>query len=102
MIEGEVGQHFAIQPQAFLAECVNEPRVAESFGPDGGIDTGNPEATVEAFFALAVAKGVAPTFFEYVFGDRINFGAGTDEAFCGFHDFPAASARGRVVRRTWH
>lgn len=102
MVERQVGQCFAVQADAFLAECMDEAAVAHALHAGGGVDPRDPQATVNAFFVFPVAEGILPAFFKGVFGDGVNFGTGAKKAAGGFHDFFPAGAAGRVVGCSWH
>ena len=102
MVEGQVGQRFAVQPDALLVERVDEPAVREAFHPGGGVDPRDPQATVAAFFEFAVAEGVLPAFFDGVFRYGVHLGASAEVAAGGLHDFFPARTAGRVVCCSWH
>ena len=62
---------------------MDETAVVDTHRANSGIDTGNPEATVNALFEFTVAVGVLPAFFERVFRYGVNFGTGAEVAACG-------------------
>jgi hypothetical protein len=102
VVERQIGQHLAVQTDAFSADGVDKTAVRDALGAGCGVDARNPQAAVQAFFELAVAVGVFPAFFEGVFGDGINLGPGAEVAACGQHDFFPARVAGRTVCCSWH
>ena len=102
MVECQVGQRFAVEANAFLAERMDEAAVAHAFHAGSGVNTRDPQAAIDAFFVFPVAKSVLPAFFKGVFSDGVNFGTGAKIAAGGFHDFFPAGAAGRIVGCSWH
>jgi hypothetical protein len=86
----------------FWAERVDKTAVAQAFHTRGGVDTGDPQPAVRAFFEFPVPEGVLPAFFEGIFCYRVHFGAGAEIAAGGFQNSSPAGAAGRIVGCSWH
>lgn len=97
VVEGEVGQHFAVDFDAALVDEAHELGVAQVVHACGSVDTLYPEGTEIAFFVLAVAVGVGEAFFPGVFGNGPYVAAAAVVASCEFEDFFAACAGSDVV-----
>lgn len=97
VVEGEVGEDFAVHFDAVFVEQTHQLRVAEVVHTGGSVDTLNPKSTEVAFFVFAVAIGVGKTFFPGVLGYGPYVTAAAKVASCEFEDFFAACARCDVV-----
>ena len=73
VVECQIGQGLAVEGDAFLCKGVDEAAVAQALHACGRVDTGDPQAAIEAFFEFPVAESVLPPFFDGVFGYRVNF-----------------------------
>lgn len=87
VVEGEVGENFAVDLDARLVDEAHEFAVAEVFLTGGCVDTLDPEGTEVALLVLAVAVGVGETFFPGVLGDGPHVAAATEIAAGEFQDF---------------
>ena len=92
VVEGKVGENFAVDLDARLVDEAHEFAVAEVFLTGGGVDTLDPEGTEVALLVLAVAVGVGETFFPGVLGDGPHVAAATEIAAGEFQDFLAFCA----------
>ena len=97
VVEGEVGEDFAVDFDAGLVDQTHELGVGKVFGAGGSVDTLNPTGAEVVFFVLAVAVGVGQTFFPSVFGNGPNVFAGAVVAAGEFQNFLATFARSDVV-----
>ena len=68
IVEGEVGEHLAVDLYACFVNETHELRVAEILHAGGGVDTLNPERTEVTLLVLTVAVGVGKTLFPSVLG----------------------------------
>lgn len=92
VVEGEVGEDFAVDFDTALVDKAHELGVAEVVHAGGGVDTLDPEGTEVALLVLAVAVGVGETFFPGVLGDGPHVAAATEIAAGEFQDFLAFCA----------
>ena len=69
IVEGEVGEHLAVDLYACFVNETHELRVAEILHAGGSVDTLDPEGTEVALLVLAVTVSVGKTFFPSVFGN---------------------------------
>ena len=97
VVEGEVGEDFAVHFDAALVDKTHELGVAEVVETGSGVDTLNPEGAEVTLFVLAVAISVGKTFFPGVFSYCPYVTAAAIVASCEFEDFFAACARCDVV-----
>ena len=97
VVEGEIGEDFAVDFDTALVDEAHELGVAEVVHAGGGVDTLDPDGTHVAFFVLAVAIGVGKTFFPGVLSDGPYIAAAAEVATGKFEDFLAAGARCNVV-----
>ncbi len=97
VVEGEVGEDFAVDFDTALVDKAHELGVAEVVHAGSSVDTLNPDGTHVAFFVLAVAVGVCETFFPGVLSDGPYIAAAAEVATGKFEDFLAAGARCNVV-----
>lgn len=97
VVEGEVGENFAVHFNAALVNEAHELGVAQVVHACSGVDTLNPESAEVSFVVLAVAVGVGKTFFPGVFSYGPYITAAAEVASSEFEDFFAASARSNVV-----
>ena len=97
VVEGEVGEDFAVHLDTALVDKSHELGVAEVVEASGSIDTLYPDGTHVAFFVLTVAISVCKTFFPGVFSDGPYIAAAAEVATGKFEDFLAACARCNVV-----
>ena len=97
IVEGEVGEDFAVDLDACFVEEAHQFGVAEVVQTSSGVDTLNPEGAEVAFFVFAIAVCVGETFFPSVFGNGPYVTAASEVAAGKFEDFFTACARGNVV-----
>ena len=97
VVEGEVGENFAVHLDAALVEKAHELRVAQVVHTCSSVDTLDPQGTEVAFFVFAIAVGVGKTFFPGVFSYCPYVTAAAIVASCEFEDFFAACALCDVV-----
>ena len=58
MVHGQVGQHLAVKPDAFLVHPAHKIGVGQPMLTHAGVDTLDPQAPEIAFFPSAVAVGI--------------------------------------------
>ena len=92
LIHGQVGQYLAIEADAFLAQQVNEGGIGQSFGADGGIDTGDPQCAVFPFLQFAADITILKALFQDVLGDGIYIFTFAVKTFGLFQDAFSAGA----------
>ncbi len=97
VVHGQVGQYLAVEVNAVGAEQVHELGVGDAVLTSAGIDAGDPEAAESAFFAAAVAIGIAHCFVHCIFGYGEDIFARTEIAFGGFKDFFAPAPGGNGI-----
>ena len=97
IVEGEVGEHLAVDLDACLVDKTHELAVAEVLQTGSCIDALNPESTEVALFVLAVAVGVGQTFFPGVFCYGPDVAAAAEVAAGEFEDFLTTCTRSDVV-----
>lgn len=97
VVEGEVGEDFAVDLDTGLVDKTHELGVAEVMLTGGGVDTLNPEGTEVAFFILTVTVCVGETFFPGILGYGPHVTAASEVAAGEFEDFFTTCARGNVI-----
>jgi len=97
VVHGQVGQYLAVEVNAVGAEQVDELGVGDAVLTSAGIDAGNPKTAESAFFAAAVAIGIAHCFVHCIFGYGKHITARTEIAFGGFEDFFAPAPGGNGI-----
>lgn len=97
VVHGQVGKYLAVEVNAVGSEQVHELGVGYAVEAGAGVDAGDPKAAESAFFAAAVAVGIAHCFVHSVFGYGVNFTACTEIAFGGFEDFFAPVPGGNSI-----
>lgn len=97
VVEGKVGEDFAVDLDASLVDESHELGVGEVLGACCGVDTLDPECAEVAFFVFAVAVGVCKAFFPGVFGYCPDVFAAAVVTAGEFQDFLTTGARGHVV-----
>ena len=92
IVEGEVGEHLAVDFDAGFVEQAHELGIAQVMHTGGGVATLNPQGAEVAFFVLAVAIGVGETLFPGVlcYGPYVT--AAAKVAASKFQDFFTTSA----------
>lgn len=83
-------------------QALDEARVGDSLGTDGGVDTLCPETAELAFAALAVAVFVLLRFTDGVLGVTEELRAETAEALGPQDRALAARTAGGRIGRSWH
>lgn len=97
VVEGEVGEDFAVDLDACLVDETHELGVAEVVHAGSGVDTLNPECAEIAFFVLTVTVCVSETLFPSVLGNGPYITAASEVAAGEFEDFFTTCAGGNVV-----
>ena len=77
VVEGEVGENFAVDLDAGLVDKPHELGVREILETGGSVDTLDPESAEIALLVLAVAVSVGETFFPGVLGNGPHIAAAT-------------------------
>ena len=77
IVDGEVGEHLAVDFDAGLVEAAHQLRVREAFEAGGSVDALNPQCAEVALLVAAVAEGVGQTFLPSVLGNGPDILAGT-------------------------
>lgn len=80
VIDGEVGEHFAVEGDACVLEPFHEAAVGEAVRTGGGVDALVPEFAEHAFARLAIAVGPVLGFHDGVLRVAEEFAAATAEA----------------------
>lgn len=97
VVEGEVGEHLAVDLDTSLMDEAHELAVGEILHAGSGVDTLNPESAEVALLVLAVAVGVGKTLFPGVLGYGPHIAAATEVSAGEFEDFLSASSRSYVI-----
>lgn len=92
VVEGEVGEDFAVDFDAGFVDEAHELGVGEVFHAGSCVDALDPEGAEVAFFVFAVAVGVGKTFFPGVFSDCPDVAAASEVAAGEFQNFFATCA----------
>ena len=92
LVHGEVGEHLAIEADAFLAQLVNKGGIGQAFCADGGIDTGDPQCAVFPFLQFAADITILKALFEDVLGDGVYIFTFAVKTFGLFQDAFSAGA----------
>lgn len=87
VVEGEVGQHLAVDLDASLVDEAHELGVAQVVHTGCGVDALDPQGAEVALLVLAVAVGVGETFLPSVLGDGPYITAASEVAAGKFEDF---------------
>ena len=69
LMNGKVGQHFAINLNTGFAQPVDKPAIWQTMHARGGIDTLDPQSAKIAFARAPVAIGILPRFGDRLFGN---------------------------------
>ena len=69
VVNGKVGQHFAINLNTGFAQPVDKPAIWQTVHARGGIDTLDPQSAKIAFARAPVAIGILPRFGDRLFGN---------------------------------
>ena len=92
LVHSQVGENLTVEADTLLGQLVDECRIGQTFGADGGVDTGDPKRAVFSFLELAANITVLKTFLQNVLGDGIYVFSFTVKSFCLFEDpFPACA-----------
>ena len=92
VVEGEVGEDFAVDLDSALVDETHELGVAQVVQTCCGVDTLDPEGAEVALVVLAVAVSVGKTFFPGVLCNCPYITAAAEVASCEFEDFLATGA----------
>ncbi len=87
IVEGEVGENFAVDLDAGLVDEAHKLGVREILKTGCSVDTLDPESAEIAFFVLAVAVCVGETLFPGVLGNGPHIAAATEVTAGEFEDF---------------
>ena len=77
IVDGEVGEHLAVNLNAGLVKAAHQLRVREAFEAGSCVDALNPQCAEVALLVAAVTEGVGQTFFPSVLGNGPDILAGT-------------------------
>ena len=78
VVEGEVGENFAVDLDACFVDETHQLAVGKFFLTSSCVDTLNPEGAEVALFIFAVAVSVGETFFPSVLGNGPHIAAATE------------------------
>ena len=86
IVDGEVGEHLAVDLNAGLVKAAHQLRVREAFEACSCVDALNPQCAEVALLVAAVAEGIGQTFFPSVFGNGPNVLTCAIVAACKFQN----------------
>ena len=101
-MDGQIGQHLAVQFDAGTVKAVHELGVGEAVEARAGIDALNPKGAEIAFAVAAVAVLVLHGPLEPLFGDAKAALGAAAKAFGFGNDFLVAGAAGDFTLGTGH
>ncbi len=87
VVEGKVGEDFAVDLDAGFVDEAHEFGVAEAVETGGSVDALDPDGSEVVLFVFAVAVGVGETFFPGIFGDGPDVATATEVAAGEFQNF---------------
>ena len=85
VVDGDVGQNFAVHFDAGHLETVHQTAVRDTAGAGSRIDAGNPQGAEIALFGAAVSVGIVLGVMESFLSATYAAAAGATVAFNGFH-----------------
>jgi hypothetical protein len=91
LIHRQVGQHFPVKTDPFLAELMDKGRIGQPLRPNAGVDPGYPECAVFPFLQFPAYITVLKTLLQDVLGDGIYIFTFAVESLCLFQDALPAS-----------
>ena len=86
LVDGEVGEDFAVELDAFLLHAADELTIADAVLAGSVVDAGDPEGAEVAFAVATVAVGIAEGFDDALFGEAEAASAVMLHAFGGLQD----------------
>src|SRR6185437_602212 len=87
LVDGEIGQHLAIDHHAGFRQAVDEAAVVEPEGSHRRVEALNPQRAERALASFAVAEGVLPRLLHRLLGDANGVLAPAVIALGGFENF---------------
>ena len=102
VVEGEVGEHLAVDLDTSLMDEAHELAVGEILHAGSGVDTLDPERAEVALLVLAVAVSIGKTFFPGILGYGPYVLTAAEITAGEFQDFLTTCSGSNMVNRSWH
>ena len=97
VVQGQVGQDFAVDFDTGLVQLVDEHAVRHVVFTDGCVDTDDPQGSEVTLLVPSVAVSVGLSFFVGVFRHSPDILSGSELTFGLFEDFLAPGSRGHSI-----
>src|SRR5581483_962219 len=97
LVDGEIGQHLAVDDDAGLGEPVDKSAVGQAEGTDGGVEALDPERAEGALLALAVAERILAGLLDRLLGGADGVLAAAVIALGGLEDFLVLGVGGHTA-----